>query len=99
MPQEVGELLGALGVGVLRCDVFVHPQWPNCSKQQQHSTPGTVYPPPVAPHTSYKTNWIRYMRSVQKEGFHKHVITPVTTFRCLDAVMALDLTVGSFAYT
>lgn len=55
MAQEVGELLRALGVGVLGRDVFVHPQWPNGSKQQQHSTPGTAYPPPVAPHTSYTT--------------------------------------------
>lgn len=55
MPQEVGELLGALGVGVLGRDVFVHPQWPDRSEQQQHSTPGTAYPPPVAPHISYTT--------------------------------------------
>lgn len=73
MPQEVGELLGALGVGVLGCDVFVHPQWPNRSEQQQHSTPGTVYPPPVAPHTSYTATPIQYMRSVQNGGFHKYM--------------------------
>lgn len=53
MTQEVGELLCALGVGVLWCDVLMHPQRPEGSEQQQHSTPGTVYPPPVAPHMCY----------------------------------------------
>lgn len=55
MAQEVGELLRAFGVGILWCDVLMHPQRPKCSEQWQHSTPGTVYPPPVAPHIYYKS--------------------------------------------
>lgn len=53
MAQEVGKLLRALGVGVLWSDVFMRPQRPNSSEQRQHSTPSTVNPPPVAPHTGY----------------------------------------------
>ncbi len=33
MSQEVGELFGALGVLILRSDVFMAPQWSKRSKQ------------------------------------------------------------------
>lgn len=60
--QEVGKLLCALGVGVLWSDVFMRPQRPNSSEQRQHSTPSTVNPPPVAPHTGYTCSTLNARR-------------------------------------
>lgn len=68
--KEVGELLRALGVRVLWCDVLMHPQRPKRSEQQQHSTPGTVYPPPVAPHTCYTSTTAR-LSHTQAHAIHE----------------------------